>query len=106
MHFLLAGIALFVIFDLVASDGADHDSKVIRVDRDALLTFVQYRTRAFEPRAAAARLDSMSDDELDRLIADYVREDLADLFAAVGLQQVDVELAFLSKVVTFAKPAS
>ena len=38
--------------------------------------------------------------------ADYVREDLADLFAAVGLQQVDVELAFLSKVVTFAKPAS
>ncbi len=37
--------------------------------------------------------------------ADYVREDLAGLFAAVGLQRVDEELAFLSKVVTFAKPA-
>ncbi len=74
-HFLLAGIGLFVLFNLVANDEAAYDRRIIRVDRDALLTFVQYRTRAFEPQAAAARLDSLPDDELDRLIAEYVREE-------------------------------
>ncbi len=90
IHFLLAGIALFVIFELVSGDEAKYDSKVIRVDRDALLTFVQYRTRAFEPQVAAARLDSMSDDELDRLIADYVREEALHREAiALGMDKND-----------------
>ncbi len=75
VHFLVLGLGLFVLFDLVANDEAAYDSKVINVDRDALLTFVQYRSRAFEPKAAAARLDDMSEDELERLIADYVREE-------------------------------
>ena len=52
VHFLALGLGLFVLFDLVASDEAAYDSKVINVDRDALLTFVQYRARAFEPQAA------------------------------------------------------
>ncbi len=56
VHFLALGLGLFVLFDLVASDEAAYDSKVIDVDRDTLLTFVQYRSRAFEPQAEAARL--------------------------------------------------
>lgn len=75
VHFLALGVALFVLFELVASDEAAYDSKVIDVNREALLTFVQYRTRAFEPRAAAARLASLSDEEIERLIDDYVREE-------------------------------
>lgn len=75
MHFLVLGLGLFVLFDIVASDDAAYDSKVINVDRNALLTFVQYRSRAFQPQAAAARLDGMSDEELERLITDYVREE-------------------------------
>ena len=55
MHFLVLGLGLFILFDLIASDEAAYDSKVIDVDRDALLTFVQYRSRAFQPQAAAAR---------------------------------------------------
>ncbi len=43
VHFLVLGLGLFVLFDLVASDDATYDSKVINVDLDALLTFVQYR---------------------------------------------------------------
>jgi hypothetical protein len=75
VHFLAIGLGLFVLFDLVASNEADYDSKVISIDREALLTFVQYRMRAFEPKAAAARLDNMPEEELERLISDYVREE-------------------------------
>jgi len=53
LHFLVLGLGLFILFKLVASDEAVYDSKVINVDRDSLLTFVQYRLRAFEPQVAA-----------------------------------------------------
>jgi len=90
LHFLLLGLGLFVLFDLVASDEAVYDSKVINVDRDALLTFVQYRLRAFEPRAAAARLDGMTEEELERLISDFVREEALHREAkALGVDKND-----------------
>jgi hypothetical protein len=75
VHFLALGVALFVLFEVVGSDDAAYDSKVINVDRDVLLTFLQYRARAFEPGLAAEHLDKMSDAELEKLIGDYVREE-------------------------------
>lgn len=75
LHFLLLGLAMFALFDLVSGDDADTDDSVILVDRAALLTFVQFRTRAFEAETAAARLDAMPDAELARLVDDYVREE-------------------------------
>ncbi len=90
VHFLALGLGLFVLFDLVASDDAAYDSKVINVDREALLTFVQYRMRAFEPQAAAERLDNMPDNELERLIKDYVREEALHREAkALGMDKND-----------------
>jgi hypothetical protein len=90
VHFLVLGLGLFVLFDLVASDEANYDSKVINVDRDALLTFVQYRSRAFQPQAAAARLDGMSEEELERLISDYVHEEALHREAkALGVDKND-----------------
>lgn len=90
LHFLLAGLALFIVYEWVAGDEEALDSKVIVVDRDALLTFVQFRTRAFEPRVAAARLDGMSEQELELLIADYVREEALHREAlALGVDKND-----------------
>ena len=90
VHFLVLGLGLFVLFDLVASDETAYDSKVIDVDRNALLTFVQYRLRAFQPKAAAARLDGMSEAELERLISDYVREEALHREAlALGMDKND-----------------
>ncbi len=90
VHFLAIGTALFVLFEIVASDEVSDDEKVIRVDRDALLTFVQYRTRAFEPKAAAARLASMPEEEIERLIQDYVREEALHREAqALGVDKND-----------------
>ncbi len=90
VHFLVIGLGLFVLFDIVAGDDAAYDRKVIDVDRDALLTFVQYRSRAFEPRIAAERLDGMSEEELERLIGDYVREEALHREAlALGMDKND-----------------
>ncbi len=90
LHFLLIGLGLFVLFELVAGEDDSYDSKVINVDRDALLTFVQFRTRAFEPAVAAERLDAMSADELERHIDDYVREEALHREAiALGMDKND-----------------
>ncbi len=90
LHFLVIGLGLFVLFEIVAGDDDAFDSKVIEVDRDRLLTFVQFRTRAFEPGVAAERLDAMPPDELERLIDDYVREEALHREAlALGMDKND-----------------
>jgi hypothetical protein len=75
-HFLAAGLGLFVLFGLVNRESTATDPKVIPVDRDALLTFIQYRIKAFNPELAEDKLRSLSSDELQRLIDDYVREEV------------------------------
>ena len=90
VHFLVIGLGLFVLYGLVADDDAAYDSRVINVDRDTLLTFMQYRRRAFDREAAAALLDDLSDDELERLVADYVREEALHREAmALGMDKND-----------------
>ena len=42
LHCLLAGAAIFILYEQVASDGADLEGDVIVVGRDALLTHLQY----------------------------------------------------------------
>jgi hypothetical protein len=73
--FLAIGLGLFVVFDFFATEQEDPDARVIVVDREALLDFVQFRSRAFEPEFAATRLDSMTEGELALLIEDFVREE-------------------------------
>ena len=90
VHFLAIGMGLFVLFGLVAPEESTLDSKTIGVDRDALLTFVQFRSKAFNPEVAAARLDALGDAELARLIDDYVREEALHREAlALGMDQND-----------------
>jgi hypothetical protein len=76
VHFLAAGLGLFVLFGLANRERTASDSKVVVVDRDALLTFIQYRIKAFNPELAEEKLNSLSSDELQRLIDDYVREEV------------------------------
>ena len=90
VHFLAIGLGLFVLFDLVAPEDAGLDEKTIVVDRPALLTFIQFRSKAFNPEAAAARLDALSDAELNLMINDYVREEALHREAlALGMDQND-----------------
>jgi parvulin-like peptidyl-prolyl isomerase len=90
VHFLAIGIGLFVLFDVVAPEDSNLDARTIVVDRDALLTFVQFRSKAFNPEVAASRLDALGDAELQRLIDDYVREEALHREAlALGMDQND-----------------
>jgi parvulin-like peptidyl-prolyl isomerase len=75
LHFLLIGVVLFLVFEISAEGDETTTDRVIVVDRDALLMFVQFRTRAFDPKLAGERLDKMTEGELDLLIDDYVREE-------------------------------
>jgi len=82
-------LALFVLFGLAHGRERD-DTKVITVDRDALMTFIQYRMKAFNPVLAQKRLDALPDAELRRLIDDYVREEVLYREAiALGLDEDD-----------------
>lgn len=76
VHFLAAGIGLFVLFGIVNRDEPETDPYVIVVDDDTLLTFVQYRLKAFNPELAKKKLAGLSDEELDRLIDDFIREEV------------------------------
>jgi len=90
VHFLAIGIGLFVLFDLVAPEDGNTDGRAITVNRDALLTFVQFRSKAFNPEVASARLDALTDAELDALVRDYVREEALHREAlALGMDQND-----------------
>lgn len=89
-HFLVLGLALFALFAWVTRDEASSDARVINVDRAALLTHIQYHARAFSPEAAAAHLDGMPDNELDRIIDSFVREEaLYREAVSLGMDQTD-----------------
>ena len=72
VHFVIAGTLLFILLSLTRP--AQQDDQII-VDRQALLAFIQYRSKAFEPQLAASILDRMSQTERERLIDDYIREE-------------------------------
>lgn len=90
LHFLLAGFLLFVVFEFVSGDDATLDPKVIQIDRASLLTFLQFRSRAFEPEMAKEQLDAMTADQLEALIDAYVREEaLYREAVALGMDKND-----------------
>lgn len=90
LHFLLAGAALFLLHGLFGGGGDEADPRRIIVDREALLRYMQYQARAFDPGTFAASLDAMSTAERDRLVDEYVREEVLYREArALGLEQGD-----------------
>jgi parvulin-like peptidyl-prolyl isomerase len=90
VHFLAIGIGLFVLYEFVVPADANLDSKTIVVDRNALLTFIQFRSKAFNPEVAAERLAALSESELELLVNDFVREEALHREAlSLGMDQND-----------------
>jgi len=73
VHFLLAGLVLFTALSWIAPD--DENQRDILVDHDSLLTFIQYRTKVFQPELAAKRLEALSSEERRNLIRDFIEEE-------------------------------
>ena len=89
VHFLLVGFILFVVFDSLSENAAEAPKRIV-VDDDALVAFLQSRSRVFAPESFKARLDSLPAGELERLIDDFVRQEALYREAkALGLHEKD-----------------
>jgi parvulin-like peptidyl-prolyl isomerase len=89
-HFLAAGVVLFAVLAALGREAPVSDDGVIVVDRAALLAHMQYRANAFEPEAFGALFDSMTEEERQALIDDYVKEEALYREAqALGLGESD-----------------
>jgi parvulin-like peptidyl-prolyl isomerase len=88
VHFLLVGLGLFLLNGYVGQ--GDTGEKTIMVDRPALLTFMQYRAKTFNPEGMGEILDRMSEEDMVRLVEDYVREEALSREAlSLGLDEND-----------------
>jgi hypothetical protein len=91
VHFLVAGVILFVIFGQTHRGQTETASdKTITVDKQGLLNFLQYRSKAFETEYFTQELDAMSTEERQDLVDQYVQEEMLYREAkALGLEQGD-----------------
>jgi hypothetical protein len=90
VHFLLAGLILFLIFNVVSPNKGDLDPKTVIVDREAILIHVQNTSKMFDPKIAAAKFDGMNEREKEALINDYIREEVMFREASsLGLDKED-----------------
>lgn len=89
--FLIVAIGLFLVQRILnPSAGEDENPRVIRIDREALLRFAQFRSRVFDENTAGARFDAMPPAEKKRLLAGLIREEaLYREAVAWGLDQDD-----------------
>ncbi len=81
LHFFIIGAVLFAIggrqsgqSDTQSSLSAGSQGPIV-VDRARLLDYMQYQAKAFEPDVFNKKLDTMSVQERQALISDYVREE-------------------------------
>lgn len=72
-HFLAIGAVFFIVASAI-NPPAPEEKRIV-VDRPALLQFIQYRSKAFEPKTAGDMLDAMSPAERDDLVHDYIQEE-------------------------------
>ncbi len=75
LHFLGMGLVLFAAFGYMSKGEQSDALNRIVVDRDRLLTFMQYRSKTFEADRFESMLDNLPEEELQALIDDYVREE-------------------------------
>ena len=89
VHFLLIGLGFFMIFNFFGY-GDKLDSKTIVVDKESLMTYLQYRSKAFNTQVFEDKLASMTKEEQESLISEYVREEALYREAmAMGLDKED-----------------
>jgi len=74
LHFLGLGLGLLVLFQLTGNQGG-RDSEIF-IDREALLTFLQYQSVAFDREQFELFLNDMSPRETQDLIEEAAREEI------------------------------
>lgn len=72
LQFFLLGVIIFMVVEVQRPKV--YDENLIRVDRDSLVRFYQFRTQSFSQNAAA-ELDQLSEQGMRDLINQFVREE-------------------------------
>ena len=72
-YFLILGLVLYLSYGWLNPDYTTN-SRVISVDRDSLMRFIQFRTQSFTDNAGE-KLDSLSSDALADIIRQYIQEE-------------------------------
>ncbi len=73
----MAGLGIFLLYHWQAAPTLPpQQSRAITVDRSDLLQFMQFRLKAFQPQLINEKFDALSVQEHQRLIEDYVREEV------------------------------
>ena len=87
-HFLLVGLGFFILFKILNPEQENY--KTIVVDKQSLLTHLQYRSKAFNNDVFEQRLAELPVEELELIINEFVREEVLYREAmALGLDQED-----------------
>lgn len=91
LHFLVAGVLLYVVATVIRGpELMPEDERRIVVDRDALLEFMQFRANVFEPELFEETLNSLSEEELNTVVEQYITEEVLYREAqALALEQSD-----------------
>ncbi|MFY0691321.1 MAG: peptidyl-prolyl cis-trans isomerase [Paracoccaceae bacterium] len=90
VHFAALAGGLFILYVLVAGGEIEPDAKTITVGRAEMLEFIQFRQRSFDVDAAEEILDALSEQQLDAMVREYVREEALSREALImGLDQND-----------------
>lgn len=106
LHFLLAGAVLLYVYNALNPDS--DKASAIRVDLPAMLTFVQYRSKSFEPTLAQERWDALPRERRQQLVDDYLREEILFREAQkLDLQRDDyiIKRRLIQKMEFLLKPA-
>ena len=88
LHFLGLGFGLLILFQFTGNQVSEERN--VLVDRETLLTFLQYQSVAFDREQFELFLDDMSQREIEDLIQEAAREEILYREAlALGLDSDD-----------------
>ena len=90
VHFLVAGVVLFLLYGAVGASNEDSDQQTVQVGHIELLVFLQQQSKKFDPAQFEKVLAGMSEQERTALIDEYVRQEVLVREAKrLGLEKKD-----------------
>ncbi len=102
IHFVVIGALLFFLFSLSDNDDEVVDDSIITVNREELLSYMQYQANAFNEEFFAQQLDSMDESQRQLLIESYYRQEALYREAlAMGMDKGDndIKLRMVDKLI-------
>lgn len=88
VHFLLAGFLLFVYFKIAGGNAGLENT--ISINKESLLNFMQFQSKAFNKAVFDAKFEQFSETEKQQLLKNYIQEEALYREAVkLGLDQND-----------------